>query len=160
MTEKLPTKFKDLGVKELRRSAIADFAVEIDEKATAEEVIAALAESGVEWEDYVAQHPEVRPVEEAAPVVNNIITSADVAPAREETLVAKEDVVVQKPLEVGQQPFLIKMERDNPMFQTRGYTFTTDHPYQLVKPEDAEYILSKEDGFRQAYPSELADYYG
>lgn len=161
MTTKLPTKFKDLGVKELRRSAIEDFAVEVDEKASPEEVILALTESGVTWADYVAQHPDVAPAtpEPAPVVVNNVITSADVAPSREEAPIAKEEIVVQEPLEVGAKPYLIKMTRENPLFQTRGYTFTSSHPYQLVKAEDAEYVL-QEDGFRQALPSELSEFYG
>lgn len=157
MTDKLPKSFKDLKIAELRRSAIEDFAVDVDEKATSDEVVAALAESGVTWENYLECHPEARPVEETTP---NIITSQDVAPTNEEVLVAKEEVVVHQELKVGEQPFLIKMVRENPLFQTKGYTFTSEHPYQLVKPEDAQYILSNEDGFRQAFPAELAEFYG
>lgn len=157
MNEKLPTSFKDLRVAELRRSAIEDFAVEVDSKATSDEVVAALAESGVEWKDYLECHPEARPVQaapvEAAPTVVSKEVITDSRPARE-------DVVVQQPLAIADQPYLIKMERDNPLYQTLGYTFTSSHPYQLVKAEDAQYILSEETGFRQAFPNELAEFYG
>ena len=148
-----PKAFKDLKVAELRRSAIEDFAVEVGEKDSAESVIAALFEAGVEWKDYVEQHPEVAP-DEPAPVVKET-TREEVIPLNPSEVRVQEGVDT-----AGPQPFLIKMERENPLYQTRGYTFTKENPYCLVRPEDVEYILSKEDGFRQALPSELQEFYG
>ena len=50
--------FESLKVAELRRAADEDFAVEVGEKASKPEVLAALVESGVTWDMYLAQHPE------------------------------------------------------------------------------------------------------
>lgn len=141
MTEKKPTRFEDLSTAELRRSAIEDFAVDVEPDANKKVVIAALAESGVGWSDYVAQHPEAAPVQEET---------------TKETVIRVKEEVVANP----EEKFLVKMTRENPLYQTRGYTFTKEHPYQLVSSADVEYILSNEDGFRQAYPSELQEFYG
>lgn len=152
---KKPVRFEDLGVKELRRSAIEDFAVEVDAKDDSETVIAALVESGVTWDQYVAQHPEVAPEPEKAP--ENVIKSPE--PTNKESLSVGGSVKTAKPEVAAAGDYLIKMDRENLMYQTRGYTFTKDHPYVVVKAEDAQWILSKEDGFRMAWPNELSDYY-
>lgn len=160
-----PTKFKDLKPAELYRSAIEDFALPIDEadKDSKQVLLAAFAEGGVEWADYVKQHPEVAP--ESAPVVESeparggAITlghqsdnlTVDDEPAR---------VIVQEtPVYNPKDKLLIKMIRENPLFEVRGYRFTSAHPYNLVNPVDADYILRHEDGFRQALPSELEEFY-
>lgn len=158
MTDTKPTQFSDLGIKELRRSAVADFAVDIKPTDNKETVLAALAESGVAWSDYVDQHPEVAPEEAPAPNPG-VVTSASL----------KEEPVVEAPaprIRVQESPvtnttdtFLIKMTRENPLYETRGYRFTQAHPYALVSAKDAQYILSKEEGFRQAFPDELDEYY-
>lgn len=148
-----PTKFEDLPVAELRRIAIEDFAVPVEEGDNKKSVVAALAESGVTWDMYVAQHPEVAPDEVKEEVVEVVV---------ETPVVAAEPVapVVAAPVTAsGDQPWLIKMTRENVRYDTRGYTFTKEHPYALVKPEDVEFILEKESGFRQAYPSELQEFY-
>lgn len=150
-----PTKFEDLGVAELRRSAVEDFAVEVSPDDNKKSVLAALAEAGVNWTDYVQQHPEVKPDEPVVKPADSFIESepavatAPVAPVTAAPVVAD-----------GTQPWLIKMVRDNVRFDVRGYTFTQQHPYALVKPEDVPFILEREDGFRQAYPTELQEFYG
>lgn len=156
MTNELPKSFRDLSVKELRRSALEDFAVEVDPKASKDEAIAALVESGVSWADYVAQHPEVVPAPEQAEVVTTENLEADATNVAEPTKIRVAEELQVNP---GEQ-FLIKMVRENPLYETRGYRFTKEHPYNLVSAEDAEYILSREDGFRQAFPSELQEFYG
>lgn len=160
-----PTRFEDLDVKELRRSAIEDFAVPVENNDNKRSVIAALAEGGVQWVDYVKQHPEVAPepeievttkVEvnrEPEPDRGNVVTSDDVLGGPVEPVTAA-PVVAD-----GNKPWLIKMVRDNVRFDVRGYTFTQQHPYALVKPEDVPFILEREDGFRQAYPTELQEFY-
>ena len=161
----LPTKFEDLDVKELRRSAIEDFAVPVESSDNKKSVIAALAEGGVSWEDYVDQHPEVKP-EPAAPAEpqfveretepsrGNVVTSQSM-----QAPVTAAPVVAEPVVASGAQPWLIKMTRENVRYDTRGYTFTQEHPYALVQPQDVEYLLEHEDGFRQAYPSELSEFY-
>lgn len=140
-----PTGFAELKIDELIRSAVEDFAVEAAPSDSRKKVLAALEEAGVTWSDYVAQHPEVAPEEavvEAKPDPNTVIRTAEpiaTAPA---------------------EKYLVKMTRDNVLYETRGYRFTSAHPYALVEGEDLEYILAKEDGFRQAFPSELQEFYG
>lgn len=55
---------------------------------------------------------------------------------------------------------LVKMERENGTYETRGYRFTRDHPFVPVKESDAELICRSAEGFRIALPSEAAQYYG
>lgn len=157
--------FKDLGVEELRRSAVEDFAVDIPEDANAKEIIAAFTETGIGWKDYVAQHPEVdeqdkekaEPNREQEKSRGNVITSGDVTGkvATEAPVIRVAEPVVNSTAD----KYLIKMTRDNVLYEVRGYRFTQEHPYALVDSADAEYILGKEDGFRQAFPSELEEFY-
>lgn len=163
MSDKKPTAFKDLDVKELRRSAVEDFAVEATSSDNKQTVIAALVEAGVTWADYVAQHPEVEPepvVLETAP--ENVVTSASIEAGNISTdTITPNKIHVQEPLApTPTDKYLVKMTRENPRYDTCGYTFTQSHPYALVSGADLEYILQNEDGFRQAFPSELAEFYG
>lgn len=153
MSEK-PNKFSDLDVNELRRSAIEDFAVEVGAEDSKKIVLAALTESGVAWADYVAQHPEVAPEEEEKAVDAPVNVVKSQKPTPPEKVRVKEEI----PAETGEK-FLIKMTRENPLFEVRGYRFTSSHPYALVDAADVEHILTKEEGFRQALPSELQDFY-
>lgn len=169
--------FKDLKVAELRRAAIEDFAVEIDEKANADEIRATFVEMGITWDAYLDQHPELKPVvEEPVAVVpapqfdpnervreparpGAVVTSGDVTGGNTEpvpTIIRVKEAPVLSPNE----QYLVKMTRPNTLFETRGHRFTAENPYALVNAEDFEYILEKEDGFRQAYPSELNEFYG
>lgn len=155
MSEELPTGFGDLDRDELYRTAVADFAVDVDKEANADVIRAALLESGVEWAQYVEMHPEVAP----EPPVKETKAAKKAAAAKVVApKPAKEEVVVQQPLPAS-QPWLIKMVRENLLYETRGHRFTQEHPYALVDAEDAQFILDKEDGFRQAYPEELQEYY-
>lgn len=161
MSETLPTSFDDLKPTELYRSAIEDFALPVEEedKNKKKVLLAAFAEGGVAWSDYVAQHPEVKPEPE------NVITSPSVpgegqpAPKPEAPKPGK-IITAAKPEVNPEDRYLIKMVRDNVRYDTRGYTFTQEHPYALVAAMDADYILEKEEGFQMASPSELREYYG
>lgn len=179
-----PKSFADLDTKELYRSAIEDFAIPVDEadKGKRKVLLAAFVEDGVTFAQYAACHPEVVDEEAAAEAVlseqlkaGEVITSnapshgsvdepvetgllsVPTAPVAEPEV----NVVVKQPLVVAPaDKFLLKMVRENPLFETRGYKFTKEHPYALVAADDAQYILEYEDGFRQALPSELAEFYG
>jgi len=162
----LPTRFEDLPVAELRRSAVEDFAVPVEGDDNKKTVIAALAEAGVDWAAYVEQHPEVKPEEPAVKPADNFIereTERDrgnvITSESMRAPVTAEPVVAAPVVASGSQPWLIKMTRENVRYDTKGYTFTQEHPYALVQPEDVEYLLEHEDGFRQAYPSELSEFY-
>lgn len=176
----VPKQLKDLDTKELYRSAIADFALVVDEqdKGSKDVLLAAFEEGGVDWDQYVAMHPELAPDEpdpKKAPA--NVIKNPGAAdpstlsvegsvPLEPETRFVEEKVapVPEPVIHVQQAPtagpgdkFLIKMERPNAVYETRGYRFTKENPYHLVDAADAQFILSKEDGFRQALPSELEE---
>lgn len=157
MSNNKPAGFKDLGVEELRRSAVEDFAVDVSPDDNGDVVLAALSEAGVKWSDYVDQHPEVAPKKERGNVIK-------AAPVSKKALTVEEEegdiIVATRPVSKPSDKFLIKMTRENPLFETRGHRFTQEHPYALVSPEDAQYILSQEDGFRQAFPNELEEFYG
>lgn len=163
----LPTKFEDLDAEELYRSALEDFAlpVEEDEKDKKKVLLAAFVEGGVLWDDYVSQHPEVSP--EPLPAANLTVGGeVPVEPAekwsKDERYQEAAPVIrtASPPVINPNEQWLIKMERKNPLFEVRGHRFTQENPYALVSPKDAQYILSKEDGFRQAFPDELEEFYG
>lgn len=149
MSKENPVSFNDLTVDELLRTAVEDFAVDVKKGDSKKTIIAALVEDGVEWSQYAAlkglnaPEPEA-PVAEEAPVV-----------AKEEAPV--EIVTYQPP--APEQKYLIKMDRKNPLFEILGHRFTQEHPYALVTGEEAEHLVTKEEGFRMAYPSELEEFY-
>lgn len=168
-----PSKFEDLTKDELIRSAIEDFAIDLsdDEKGTKRNIIAAFVESSIFWDDYVSQHPEVapEPVVPAAVITSNAPThgvAGEGVTTGEVTVNSDVEPVIHVATPLADQPvaltdqFLLKMVRDNELFQTRGYEFTAEHPYALVSATDAQWILENEDGFRQAFPQELAEFYG
>jgi hypothetical protein len=167
-----PTKFEDLDKEELIRSALEDFAVDLqdDEKKSKRALLAAFVENSIFWDDYVSQHPEVAPEEKPVAVTSNAPSHGVVGEDTEEGFLTpvveekEEEVVIHtsapSPTLSHNDKYLLKMVRDNPLFQTRGYTFTEEHPYALVNAVDAQWILENEEGFRQAFPQELADFYG
>lgn len=171
-----PSKFEDLDAAELYRAALADFALPVEEadKTKKKVLLAAFLEGGVEWSDYLGMHPELVPEPEpAAPAyepspANTIDNEVPVDPAAKWDLpegakvaVAVPEIIVAQPIAPSPtQQYLIKMTRTNPIFETRGHRFTQAHPYALVNAADADYILTREDGFRQATPSELQEFYG
>lgn len=54
---------------------------------------------------------------------------------------------------------LVRMIRANNTYEIRGYTFKQAHPFVLVKPSDADYLVEKDGGFRVASPKEAKEYY-
>lgn len=71
----------------------------------------------------------------------------------------KEEVVTQQESLPAVKNHLVKMERDNPLFEFGGYKFTQSHPYALMTGSDAERLMRSEQGFRLALPSELEEFY-
>lgn len=145
--------FKNLNNDEL--ALVADFfvkdVVSVKDAPTKKELLAALAsgdpadenDAPVTWEDY-----------------QNIFLPAqgDRKPAGKD--LTSSDIKEVKKVEEKYEPVLVKMERANPRFDIRGYTFTKEHPYRGVRPEDADYLVRFVEGFRLAAPSEVNDYYG
>jgi hypothetical protein len=157
--------FEDLEQPELYRAALEDFAVEVEAEDNADTIRAALLEAGIKWADYLRIHPELAPAVDPTERVpeparaGSVVTTKQVLVEAEE-LMPKTIRVAQKPVVNPDEPWLIKMTRENVLFETRGYRFTQEHPYALVEPEDGEYILDNEDGFRLALPRELSEFYG
>lgn len=158
----MPKNFKDLGVDELFRSAIEDFALPVEEedRGKRDVLLAAFMEGGVSFEDYLEQHPEFRePVTSGPPVVELVeeefIEGVTVVP--EEQVVVR---VAEPPKPTVKEKYLIKMVRENARFDVPGHSFTQNHPYALVDETTANYLLTKEEGFRQATPAELTEFYG
>src|SRR6476469_4788713 len=137
MFKEFPGSFDDLSKKELLRSAEEDFALALadEEKSSKALVVAAFAEANLTWEDYVAQHPEVLPKEDAP---ENVIKTSDVVV--EDVFDIVEPVgPVETTIRVAEAPevrkdelWLVKMVRKNPLFQVRGHTFTQQNPYALM----------------------------
>jgi|SRR6478735_4110316 len=136
--------FEKLSKAELLRTADEDFAVEVDKSWPKAKIIEALGESGVDFAQYLEQNPDV--AAEYSEVPANVV----------QTPVATN---VAPPVLEEEPKILIKMVRDNPLYEIGRYRWTTKHPYVLVSVKDAENILIKEDGFRQATPGELQEYY-
>lgn len=158
--------FKELKTAELRAAAKA-FAVDEDEvidKSNAAILQAALVEAGVTWEMYQEMFfPNVEPTPE--PVVTNPAPGVLVSDSLESRplVVEPEEVVIitkeEHPKLPTTQQYLVKMVRENPYFEISGFKFTKDHPYNLMSAEQAEVVL-REEGFRQALPSEVQEFYG
>lgn len=149
------TGFEGLDVKELRRTAVEDFAVEVKPNEKKPDVIAALVESGVTWADYAKVMGLEVPVAEPVAIEQPIVAPDAPVVAQEVNIITAQPLTTQT-----QDKYLLKMERDNPVYETQGYRFTQEHPYALVSPEAAEWILENEKGIRMARPSELQQFYG
>ena len=141
VSPKTPKSFRDLNKDQLVQAALF-FGTE--EEGNKEALLADLVANGVEWEDYVNAFLEAPGVEpEPEPV------------AEEPTRVVAQEPTVLK----AQDKYLIKMERKNPYFEFGKYKFTQENPYAIMPADDAQAILTKESGFRQALPGELQEYY-
>lgn len=54
---------------------------------------------------------------------------------------------------------LLKMTRNNPVYEVRGYRFTRAMPYVFVKTEDVDFLIEVEGGFTVAKPSEVESFF-
>ena len=78
-----------------------------------------------------------------------------------------EDTLKRKPVDEEAPTFtkkdpvvLVRMRRMNPSFQFRSYKFTKDHPFALMTEDDADAIMTLENGFSRATVQEAEQYYG
>lgn len=150
--------FNSLSKEELYRVAVEDFAVEVKPTDSKKVLLAALAEDGVTWEMYKQAYPDTEVEEDEVPAV---VTSTDVtgAVATEVPVVPKVRTRTEEVNTATADMYLIKMNRENPYFEFRGYKFTTEHPFAVMPAADADKILKQEDGFAIATPSEANEYY-
>lgn len=142
---KIPTRFNDLSRNELIRTADEDFAFDLseDEKKSKATLLAAFTEAELKFSDYLLANPQEEP-EEVEETEFVIVSN----PQEEKAEKVKEE-----------DKMLVRMDRENPLFEFRRYRFTRQHPYALMERNDAEAIMRSEEGFRQAFPSELDEYY-
>lgn len=129
--------FDTLKVKDLK-SLAADFAVDANGLKNKAEIIAALSEEGVTWSVYQSTLKNIENAKE---------DSDEVLPRLDPNQKLDEDIV------------LVKMDRANYRYDALGFTFTQAHPFVAMKPDAAQEIFDKEDGFRLATPREVQEYY-
>lgn len=137
--------FEKLEKKELLRTAAEDFAVDVDKAWPKAKIIEALEGSGVDFAMYLDQNPDRK--EKYSEVPSNVSTEPVIKPGPP----VEED---------NERKIVIKMLRENPLYEIGKYRWTQQHPYVLVSEADAERILINEEGFRQATPGEVQKYYG
>lgn len=150
--------FNKLKADELALLATEGFAVEIPEGATKPQIIAALAENTITWEQALESPflPEKYRAVEPAPAVVTTETIAGATPTVTAVVEPPKEIVAKV---VTPEKVLMKMERENPRYDIRGHKFTQDHPFALVDENDAEYIIENVEGFRYATPKEARDFY-
>lgn len=129
--------FDTLKVKDLKALA-ANFAVDVDGLKNKADVIAALTEEGVTWSVYQGTLKNIENAKEEAD---------EILPRLDPNQKLDEDMV------------LVKMDRPNARYDAMGFTFTKEHPFVGMKPEVAQEIFDKEEGFRLATPREVQEYY-
>jgi hypothetical protein len=143
--------FDSLNKDELFTTAVEDFGVDVKKTDSKETIKAALLEDGVTWADYLKAHPEAAATAEEVPVITDEVPVAVVKPV---VRTATPQVNTSLP-----DAYLVKMDRDNPYFEYRGYKFTSTHPFVVMPAADADAILRDEQGFAIATPSEAQEYY-
>jgi hypothetical protein len=129
--------FDTMKVTELKTVAEV-FGVDLEEAKNKSEILATITEEGVTYEMYAkflnAEKEEIEEVKE-------------------------EEAPKPKPKKNDKNTVLIKMERNNPSYQTYGHVFTKEHPFVAVSENDAQEIFDNEKGFRMATPREVQEYY-
>ncbi len=155
----LATKNKD-ELKGIARALL----IELPEEATKAEILAVFAEEEVKPEDYENIEIPPEPAENAvvANTADGIVTTetikSEAAPAPKSSFPVESSTSASL-ADVPDGTTLLKCDRVNPTFQVGEYTFTREHPFQIVKTVDAEYIVRNIPGFRPAMPSEAQEFY-
>ena len=129
--------FDTLKVKDLKALA-ADFAVDVDGLKNKADIIASLSEEGVTWSVYQST---LKNIENAKEDLDEVLPRLDPNQKLDDDMV------------------LVKMDRANYRYDALGFTFTRAHPFVAMKPNVAQEIFDKEDGFRLATPREVQEYY-
>lgn len=139
-------KLSDLKQPELLKLA-EDFGTEADETLNEAQIIARLVEDGMTQELFDTFVEGRAAAEAEAADVPQEVEPSEKTPKKRGK---KEEV---------EEQVLLYMERENPTYRIRGYTFTSKHPFALVKEKDADFITQHEEGFRYATPREAAEFY-
>lgn len=167
--------FTDLPIAELRRLADDVYPVELSEEENKDKKKAALALEavGANWSEYLKMHATDEIREKFAAEYNalvdpdnrsggdGVVTSEQINSSADEPVAAVEEVkIITREEPKVTEKYLVKMTRENPLYQVGPYKFTKTHPYALVEGKDLRSLMEHEGGgFRQAYPDEIEDYY-
>ena len=128
--------FDTLTVAELKEIA-TEFAVDTESLKNKKDIIAAMSEEGVTYSVYAKTLKDIEDATEEIEVLPRL---------NPKSLVAENAV-------------LVRMTRDNYRYDILGQSFTKDHPFVAMSPEDAQEIFDQEEGFRLATPREVQDFY-
>ena len=139
----VPTSFETMNKEELVALA-GNFGTDLDMQMTKTAMLQTLKDDGVTFGMY-KQSLTPDPDEALE------LAAFDDTPLREEE--PEPDEVVDE-----EDTYVLRMTRKNKTYQIRGYQFTQDHPYALVKEEDADFLIDQ-GGFRMAGPREITEYY-
>lgn len=124
------------------------FGVEIDGRWGEQRIVAEILNDGITWDMW----------EEANQLVDPELIEQNV-PEPEDEPEPEQKPDTTKRFKSKNAVELLKMERWNPTFQILGYKFTREHPFVLVKPDEANWIMAHEHGFRIATPEEAEAFY-
>jgi hypothetical protein len=111
--------------------------------------------------------PELRKLaEDNAVDIDGIKSKDEIIAALKESGVDEEFLGIIKPVKPvtdADRTIVIKMTRGNFSFNiatpTKTFTFTREHPFAVVSPDEADWIL-EEEGFQIASPKEAREFYG
>ena len=136
--------FDTLKVAELKEIA-EEFAVDLDGATKKADVIKALGEFGVTWEDYEAS---LARREEAIQTAEKMFEKPNTPKPEKKSFRPTAELV------------LVKMDRADPMYEANGFTFTREHPFVPMTEDQAMDLFDLEpEGFRFATPREAQEYY-
>jgi DNA gyrase/topoisomerase IV subunit A len=79
--------------------------------------------------------------------------------AKKATTKTAEATPVKSKTVVPDDRTLLKMTRNNPVYEVRGYRFTRQMPYVFVKTEDVDFLIEVEGGFAVAKPTEVEAFF-
>lgn len=118
---------------------------------------------GSELKSSMSKAEQLKVLEEDGVTVqmyNTVVTETE----EEKDLADQDDTPLDRPeAEVDENEdeiTVLKMERKNHSYEIRGYRFTRQNPFAVVRDADAEYIVENVRGFRPATKKELAEFYG
>jgi hypothetical protein len=155
---------EDLNKKELE-SIVAEFVLEADDGATEDELRETIQSSRVTDSEIALSFPNLAEKLDAEDDEDEeeggLISSGSIAPKKTAKKAAKKAPAkrVAAKTVVDDGTTLLKMTRNNPVYEVRGYRFEREHPYVLVKDEDVDFLIEIEGGFTVAKKSEVESFY-
>lgn len=162
--------FNDLDKEQLLEAA-EHFGVSLEDGADEDAIRQALTDDGVDFALYTAEFESEDPEGE---LPANVITSDTVqgkkttkkAVAKKAAAVEDEKPGVRRNARAARRTTvieddktLIKMTRNNPVYEALGYRWTRNAPFVLVNNEHVDWLIEVEGGFTVAKPSEVEEFY-